>query len=74
MTQRVKPAEISDKAAYDAYLNKLAILHQLLFYAMKAKQTVDPENIKHLRDLTDQFVKVYFDADAQKHLQEHHKG
>ena len=74
MTQRIKPAEQGDEAAHAAYLKKLEILHGLLVNAMKAKQTTDLAHIKSLRDLTDQFVDVYFDADAKKHLIEHHKG
>ncbi len=74
MTQRVKPADHADEAAHAAYLKKLGILHGLLVHAMKAKQTTDLAHIRHLRDLTDQFVEVYFDEDAKKHLREHHKG
>lgn len=73
MTQRVKPADHSDEAAHTAYLSKVAVLHQMLVHAMKAKQTTDLAHIQHLRDLTDKFVTMYFDEDAQKHLMDHHK-
>ncbi len=55
MTQRLKPADESDKKAYSAYVKKLTLLQQMLFFAMKAKQTVDPAHVKKLRSLLDDF-------------------
>ncbi len=42
LTQRVKPGE-KDTAA------QLAALHEVLFWAMKTKQSVDPANVAKLR-------------------------
>lgn len=61
MTQRLKPVAKSDAAHYGAYQNKLELLHHLLFYTMKAKQTTDLEHIKTLRDLLKKFEAAYFE-------------
>jgi len=59
MTQRVKLPDFSDKAAASAYRDKLALLHQMLVYAMKCKQTTDPANATRLDELTHQFQEAY---------------
>lgn len=60
LTQRVKPADEKDSKAYQAYTKKLVLLHQMLFYAMKAKQTTDLSNVEKLRSLLGDFRVVYF--------------
>jgi len=60
MTQRIKPAEISDPAAFDKYNESLRLLHQMLVYAMKAKQTTDKANTAQLGVLVDKFATLYF--------------
>jgi len=52
MTQRIKP-DSKD------YLGKLKLLHQMLIYAMKCKQTIDIENAEKLRVLLADFQKAY---------------
>jgi nickel superoxide dismutase len=54
MTQRIKPEARQ-------YPLKLQTLHGLLLAAMKSKQTTDLEQIKRLRELVDQFEKIYID-------------
>ena len=53
MTQRIKP---------DAkkYLEKLAVLHKMLIYAMKCKQSTDVAHVSTLRSLTKEFAILYF--------------
>ena len=53
MTQRIKP---------DAkkYSEKLAVLHKMLIYAMKCKQTTDVDNVSTLRSLLKEFETLYF--------------
>ena len=53
MTQRIKP---------DAkqYAEKLALLHKMLIYAMKCKQTTDFENVNKLRSSLKAFEVLYF--------------
>jgi nickel superoxide dismutase len=69
-TQRVKPVDPKNKEKYNKYLKKLELLNKLSFYAMKAKQSVDIEVIKKLRNTLEKFEEVYF---GKKHIQEHHK-
>jgi nickel superoxide dismutase len=53
MTQRIKP---------DAkkYSEKLAVLHKMLIYAMKCKQSTDVAHVNTLRSLTKEFEILYF--------------
>jgi nickel superoxide dismutase len=53
MTQRIKP---------DAkkYSEKLAVLHKMLIYAMKCKQSTDVVHVNTLRSLTKEFEILYF--------------
>ena len=60
MTQRIKPAHAEDGSPDKAYVDKLTTLHMLLVHAMKAKQSTDLEQVKHLRELTDRFNELYF--------------
>lgn len=60
MAQRVKlPAEGDAKAQRD-YIKKLTLLHHMLVYSMKAKQTTDLDNVEHLRSSLKDFHDVYF--------------
>ncbi len=60
MAQRVKlPAKGNTKASNE-YVKKLTLLHEMLIYAMKTKQTTDLDNVDKLRSLLDEFHKVYF--------------
>lgn len=59
MAQRIKfPAEGDAKAQSD-YVKKLTLLHQMLVYSMKAKQTTDLDNVGKLRHLLEDFQKAY---------------
>ena len=44
----------------DAYDKKLALLHQIIVYAMKCKQTTDLANVESLRKSLAAFKAVYF--------------
>jgi len=59
MTQRVKPVDEKDVAAYDTYVKQITLLHQMLIYAMKAKQTTDPAVVETLRSLVVDFRAAY---------------
>lgn len=67
MTQRVKPVDSSQGDDYDAYLNKLRLLHGMLVSAMTAKQTTDVTHIENLRMLKDAFYVAYFGPDHKEH-------
>ena len=60
MTQRVKfPAEGNMKAQ-STYVKELTLIHHMLVYAMKAKQTTDLENVAKLKSTLKEFHDVYF--------------
>jgi nickel superoxide dismutase len=59
MAQRVKLPEEGDTKAQNEYIKKLTLLHKMLVYSMKAKQTTDLANVQELRSLLDEFHKVY---------------
>jgi nickel superoxide dismutase len=60
MAQRVKASPKGDTKTYNEYVNKLTLLHQMLVYTMKTKQTTDLANVDKLKFLLDDFRKVYF--------------
>ncbi len=61
MAQRVKlPAE-GDAKAQNQYVKKLTLLHRMLVYSMKAKQTTDLANVEKLKSSLNEFHTVYFD-------------
>jgi nickel superoxide dismutase len=54
MTQRIK----LDTKNYD---KRLGLLHQMLIYGMKCKQTTDLNYTSKLRSLVKEFQRIYFD-------------
>ncbi len=60
LTQRIKPVDPKDSAKFKKYLRELTLLHHLLVYAMKAKQSTDQGHIKTLRKLSTEFQASYF--------------
>jgi nickel superoxide dismutase len=73
LAQRIKITESSDKEAYATYQTQVTLLHQMIVYSMKCKQTTDPENVKKLTALLDQFVETYFSKEDIEHLKAHHE-
>lgn len=67
MAQRIKPVDKTDVGAYQKYVEKLALLHEMLVFSMKAKQTTDLSNVERLKILTDKFKAVYFEELEHKH-------
>lgn len=59
MAQRIKPAEKSDAAGYEKYIKQLTLLHEMIVYSMKAKQTTDLANVQKLRSLLTDFRSSY---------------
>lgn len=59
MAQRVKPVERGKGEAYEKYLKELTLLHEMVFYSMKAKQTTDLEYVTRLRSLVGKFKDSY---------------
>ena len=60
LTQRLKPVDNGSQEARSAYVEKLTLLHNMLFYAMKTKQTTDVGNVEKLRSLLAEFRAAYF--------------
>lgn len=56
MTQRIK----TDAEKYE---KKITVLHRMLIFSMRAKQTTDEANVAELRGLIDEFHKLYFNKD-----------
>jgi len=67
MFQRIKPVSPDDKGAYDDYVTKLTLLHQITVEAMKAKQTTDLAHVRSMRSLLHEFEHAYFGAEAHEH-------
>lgn len=74
MAQRVKLPDPNDEAATDAYLDQLSLLHHMMFYAMKAKQTTDLEHIESMRTVHKAFAEKYFGKTAPALDHHHHQG
>jgi len=66
MAQRIKPADKAEGKAYEEYVKKLTLLHEMLVYSMKAKQTTDLTNVEKLRALLAEFRTAYFQAGTHK--------
>jgi nickel superoxide dismutase len=55
MTQRIK-------LGAKEYQKKIGLLHQMLIYSMKCKQTTDLANVGKLRDALEKFRTIYFET------------
>jgi nickel superoxide dismutase len=42
------------------YEKQLSLLHQMLIYSMKCKQTTDLNNVNKLKSIVDDFEALYF--------------
>ena len=60
MAQRVKLPPEDDVKAYNEYVKKLTLLHRMLVYTMRTKQTTDLSNVENLRSLLTKFKEEYF--------------
>jgi nickel superoxide dismutase len=67
MAQRIKPVGDTKSEAYKEYIKKLTLLHEMLVYSMKAKQTTDLSNVEKLKSLLAEFGTAYFPAGTHKH-------
>ena len=59
MAQRIKLPAADDAKAHDEYVKQLSLLHEMLVYSMKAKQTTDPANVEKLRSTLEKFHDAY---------------
>ena len=59
--QRVKPTSPDNEEAYRKYLKELELLHNVLVFAMKSKQTTDVAHVETMREKLHAFEHVYFE-------------
>lgn len=59
MAQRIKPVDVKDEQGYELYAKELALLHELIFYSMKAKQTTDISYVEKMRFVLKEFRTLY---------------
>jgi nickel superoxide dismutase len=67
MAQRITPVDKGDVAGYEKYIRQLTLLHEMLVYSMKAKQTTDLANVEKLRSLLADFRKAYLSEQEHGH-------
>lgn len=67
LAQRIKPVDKADAKAYEKYVRKLTLLHKMLVFSMKAKQTTDLSNVEKLKTLLAEFRNAYFEDSGHKH-------
>ncbi|MHC4157984.1 MAG: superoxide dismutase [Ni] [Planctomycetota bacterium] len=71
MAQRVKPADKTDAKAYNEYVKKLVLLHEMLVHSMKAKQSTDLSHVEKLKTLLAEFNDAYFGKTCSEHGHKH---
>jgi nickel superoxide dismutase len=59
MKQRIKLPEKTDGKAYREYVKKLTLLHKLMVYSMKCKQTTNLDHVPTLRKTITEFKMAY---------------
>jgi nickel superoxide dismutase len=62
LQQRVKPVAKDRGDDYQAYLNRLVLLHEILVYSMKTKQSTDLVNVEMLKRRLNDFEDAYLGA------------
>jgi len=67
LAQRIKPVDKADAKAYEKYVRKLTLLHKMLVFSMKTKQTTDLSNVEKLKTLLAEFRNAYFEDSGHKH-------
>ncbi len=70
--QRIKPLD-PENDKFAKYQKELTLLHQILVYAMKTKQTTDLEYVKKLRETLKKFEDSYFEGIHRHNLDGSHK-
>lgn len=67
LTQRFKPVPADSVQEYGDYVAQLKMMHEMLIYAMKCKQTTDKANVEKLRQLVADSRKLYFKEHGHEH-------
>ncbi len=71
MTQRIKPVDPEEEEAYAKYISQITILHEMLIYSMKTKQSTDLQYTGKLFVLVEKFEEAYFGPEEHDHGHEH---
>lgn len=71
MTQRIKPVDPEEEEAYAKYISQITLLHEMLIYSMKTKQSTDLQNTGKLFVLVEKFEEAYFGPEEHDHGHEH---
>jgi nickel superoxide dismutase len=61
MAQRIAPAVKESSEGYSDYTAKLVLLHKLLYYSMKCKQTTDLSYVDKMRHILEDFRNIYME-------------
>ena len=69
LAQRIKPKKSND-AGYLQYVDLTTTCQNIIYTAMKTKQTVDLLHLEELKILIDNLVKLYFDEHGIEHLKQ----
>ena len=59
LQQRLKPVEDSDSDDYEEYVYQLTLLHEIMVYSMKVKQSLDMANVEKLKAALHDFEHAY---------------
>ena len=74
LSQRIKVTDINNTEEFKTYQKKLTLLHQMMVFSMKCKQTTDLQNVEKLKSLVDEFAEIYFTPEQKEHLKDHNKS
>ncbi|MCK4559618.1 MAG: superoxide dismutase [Calditrichia bacterium] len=74
LAQRIKIADSQKTEEFADYQKKLTILHQMMVFSMKCKQTTDLKNVEELKSLVSQFEDIYFSPEQKEHFESRHKN
>ena len=69
LAQRIKPKKLSEDG-YSQYVDLTTSCQNIIYTAMKTKQTVNLLHLEELKKLIDDLVKIYFDEHGIKHLKQ----
>jgi len=67
LQQRIKPVESSEGKAYEKYIEQLTMLHEMMIYSMKVKQSLDLTNVEMLKSTLHDFRNAYLGEKEHYH-------
>ncbi|MCB2221741.1 MAG: superoxide dismutase, Ni [Bacteroidetes bacterium] len=70
ITQRIQLPETTEGPEFEKYVKELSLLHQIIVYAMKSKQTTDVMYVKKLRTALEAFEESYFEGEHRHKIEQ----